>query len=104
MAVADIRRSKRPPSRAHLVVPACLSGLLLLVFFPLILRLQPDAVQGATGRSPRDYLTMWLLFTAASFLASGLGWALRIARHRLRSDSRASYPRAADTSTRPTGS
>ena len=67
---------------AHLVIPACLSGLLLLVFFPLILRLAPDRYEGATGRSPDRYLIVWLLFTAALFLVSVLIWAVRMARRR----------------------
>lgn len=70
------------PRRAvnHVRVPALLSGLLLLMFFPLILSLAPDTYRSATGLVPTPYLERWLALTAALFLASGLLYALRARR------------------------
>lgn len=78
------RGAARPRWAAHLWVPACLSGLLLLAFFPLILRLQPGSYQDATGRSPSAYLVRWLALSAALFLASALLYAGRAVRRRRR--------------------
>lgn len=66
----------------HLWVPACLSALLLLAFFPLILRLQPDGFRAATGHSPASYLVRWLLVSAGLFLASGLIYLVGAIRRR----------------------
>jgi hypothetical protein len=64
----------------HIRVPAAISGLLLLVYFPLILSKAPAAYERNTGRPPPDYLGRWLAITAGLFAASGLLWALRGAR------------------------
>lgn len=63
----------------HVRVPAALSGLLLLVWFPLILRL-PQAYAPITGRSTDPFLGRWLLLTAGFFAASGVLLALRLRR------------------------
>ena len=82
-----IRRRRRA---VHLWVPACLSGLLLVGFFPLILRLQPGRYRAATGHSPGPYLVRWLLLTAGMFLVSGLVYGLgAIRRHRGNMDDQA---------------
>ncbi len=68
-----------PSHRAvHLWVPACLSLLALLAFFPLILRLSAAEYAAATSHSASPYLLRWLLLTAALFLASGLIYAARV--------------------------
>ena len=64
----------------HLRVPVVLSGLLLLVSFPLILGLNEDTYRGATGLSTAPYLGRWLLITGVLFAASALVYALRLAR------------------------
>ena len=64
-------------------VPAALSGLLLLVWFPLILRLR-SPYHASTTLSADPYLWHWLAVTGTLFLLSAVAFALR-----LRSRSRA---------------
>ena len=61
-------------------IPAGLSALLLLVFFPLILRVDPEAYESVTGLTVDPYLSRWLLISAALFLISGVIYALRLRR------------------------
>jgi hypothetical protein len=58
-------------------VPAALSGLLLLVWFPLILRL-PSPYRASTGLSADPYLWHWLAVTGVLFLLSAVAFALRL--------------------------
>jgi hypothetical protein len=58
-------------------VPAGLSALLLLIWFPLILRLRTH-YQGSTTLSPAPYLWHWLAVTGALFLLSAAAFALRL--------------------------
>jgi hypothetical protein len=69
----------------YLRVPAVISGVLLLVYFPLILSKAPAAYERNTGRPPPDYLARWLAITAGLFAASGVVWAVRAARAAKRS-------------------
>jgi len=65
----------------YLRVPAFLSGVLLLVWFPLILDLAipyPDAARLSEG----VYLGRWLAITAVLFGASALAFALKLRRVR----------------------
>lgn len=64
-------------------VPAFISGLLLLVWFPLITR-QAERYEPASGLSPDVFLGNWLLITAALFLVSGLWLVVRTVRLRRR--------------------
>lgn len=59
-------------------VPAALSGLLLLVWFPLISGAVDERFRSATGRSADVYLGHWLLVTAALFAGSALLLAARV--------------------------
>ncbi|MDI3402239.1 hypothetical protein [Streptomyces cavernicola] len=59
-------------------VPALLSCLLLLVWFPLISGRVDARYAGATGLSADGFLARWLLVTAALFAASALLLALRL--------------------------
>ncbi len=70
-------------------VPAALSGLLLLVWFPLILRLR-SPYHASTTLSADPYAWHWLAVTGTLFLLSAVAFALR-----LRGRSRAAAPRAA---------
>ncbi|HEU5392668.1 MAG TPA: hypothetical protein VFV73_42935 [Streptosporangiaceae bacterium] len=70
-------------------VPVALSGLLLLIWFPLILRLR-SPYHASTTLSADPYLWHWLAVTGTLFLLSAVAFALR-----LRSRSRAVRPRAA---------
>jgi hypothetical protein len=66
----------------YLRVPAGLSALLLLVWFPLILRLK-TRYQASTTLSPDPFLWHWLAVTGALFLLSAAAYALRLrAAHR----------------------
>jgi hypothetical protein len=71
----------------YLRVPAGLSALLLLVWFPLILRLSWH-YQYSTNLSPDPFLLHWLAVTGALFLISAVAYALR-----LRAAHRAATPR-----------
>jgi hypothetical protein len=69
-----------PPVINHLRVPAGLSLLLLLVWFPLIARLSSSHYHQASGLSTAPYLWRWLAVTGVTFLASAVSYALRL-RH-----------------------
>lgn len=58
-------------------VPAALSGLLLLVWFPLISGMVDRRYRSATGLSPDGFPVRWLLITAVLFGGSALLLALR---------------------------
>jgi peroxiredoxin len=61
----------------YLRVPAGLSALLFLVWFPLILRLN-TRYQASTTLSPDPFLWHWLAVTGALFLLSAVMLALRL--------------------------
>jgi hypothetical protein len=61
----------------YLRVPAGLSALLLLVWFPLILRLR-TRYQASTTLSPDPFLWHWLAVTGALFLLSAAAFAVRL--------------------------
>jgi hypothetical protein len=68
----------RVPVVNHVRIPGLLSGLLLLVYFPLILRLSAPVYENTTGLNPQVYLGRWLAITAALFLGSAVAYAVRI--------------------------
>jgi hypothetical protein len=68
----------RIPVVNYVRVPAALSGLLLLVYFPLILRVSAPTYEHTTGLNPQVYLGRWLAITAALFLASAIAYAIRL--------------------------
>jgi hypothetical protein len=61
----------------YLRFPVGLSALLLLVWFPLILRLKTH-YQYSTGLSPDPFLWHWLAVTGALFLLSAVAYAVRL--------------------------
>jgi hypothetical protein len=61
----------------YLRVPVGLSALLLLVWFPLILRLNTH-YQESTNLSPDPFLWHWLAVTGALFLISAVAYAVRL--------------------------
>ena len=65
----------------HLRVPAALSALALVVWFPLILGLS-DRYESTTGLDVDTFLGRWLLVTAVLFGLSALVFAIRLARAR----------------------
>jgi hypothetical protein len=89
MAVFRHRTPSQPavPWINYLRVPVVLSGLLLLIWFPLIFRL-PTRFPDTTTLSLDPYLWHWLAVTGALFLLSAMTFALRLraARGRRRPD------------------
>lgn len=71
-------------------VPAFLSGLLLLIWFPLITRRTERRYEAAAGTSPDVYFGNWLLITGALFALSALWLLVRALRSRTgrRSDTK----------------
>ncbi|MFD8819955.1 hypothetical protein ACFV23_52890 [Streptomyces sp. NPDC059627] len=61
-------------------VPAALSALLLLVWFPLISGTVAGHYRSATGQSADGFLARWLLITAVLFGGSALLLARRLRR------------------------
>jgi hypothetical protein len=76
-------RPRRPlPSiRNHLRAPAAISGVLLIVYFPLIFGLSSTNYRNDTGHSLSGYTRNWLLISAALFLVSGLLYVTRAVVH-----------------------
>ena len=72
-------------------VPAALSALLLLVWFPLILRLR-SPYHASTTLSADPYMWHWLAVTGALFLLSAVAFALRLRGLRLRGKPHAAAP------------
>ncbi len=81
--MAAIRHREPPPPAAgwinYVRVPAALSGLLLLVWFPLIFRL-PSPYHASTTLSPDPYVWHWLAVSGVLFLLSAVAFALRLRR------------------------
>ena len=74
------RRAARGGAINYVRVPALLSGLLLLVFFPAISGKGNGAFHGVSGLDYEGYLARWLLITAALFALSGATYRLRGSR------------------------
>ena len=83
----SLRTRIRVPVVNHLRAPALISGLLLLIYAPLIGR-QADGIYFAmSGHSATHYLRTWLLISVVLFLGSGLIYAVRVVYARARPDS-----------------
>jgi hypothetical protein len=72
------------PAINHVRAPALISGLLLIIYSPLITGLAGRWYFTLSGRHLTGYLRNWLLITAGLFLASALIYVLRVARARAR--------------------
>jgi hypothetical protein len=85
VAVFRHRRPSLPavPWINYLRVPAALSCMLLLIWFPLILRLATN-FQATTTLSLDPYLWHWLAVTGALFLLSAIALAVRLGAARRR--------------------
>jgi hypothetical protein len=77
-------RIRSVPWINHVRIPAMVSGVLLFISFPLVLRLSGPAYQGLSGVSESSYLGHWLLVSGLLFAASGLLYAFRLWRARRR--------------------
>jgi len=62
----------------HLRVPFMLSGLMFVVWFPLILGRSERTYIAVAGQPPADYLARWLLLSGVLFAASALLYAARL--------------------------
>jgi len=71
---------RRVPAINHLRVPAIISGIYFLMFFPLILDLDSTHYAAYTGQSAAVYFTRWLGICAALFLGSAVVYAFRLRR------------------------
>jgi hypothetical protein len=83
--LGPFRRRRAPhgvPAINHLRVPALISGLLLLVYFPLILGLADRNYFAASGHHLHGYLRNWLEITAVLFSGSALLYGIRVLRAR----------------------
>ena len=74
------RSNRRVPAINHLRIPAALSALAFLLFFPLILGLSSTNYVEDTGVSGDVFLTRWLGLCAALFLGSAVIYAVRLRR------------------------
>ncbi|MEU6523450.1 hypothetical protein ABZ892_11545 [Streptomyces sp. NPDC046924] len=88
-AVRGLGAVRRREWVLYVRVPAALSGLLLLVWFPLISGRVEQRYRLGTGLSVDVFLPRWLLLTAVLFGGSALLLALRLRRLR-----RAARPRS----------
>lgn len=77
-------RNPDVPVVNHVRAPALISGLLLLVYFPLILGPAGPGYFKATGHLLQGYVRNWLLITAVLFAGSALLYAFRLRLHRAR--------------------
>lgn len=83
------RAAGRPAAYVnHVRVPAFVSGLLLLVWFPLIAGTQRRRYERAAGLSADVFRQRWLLITAGLFAVSALWRWIRTAVRRARARRR----------------
>ncbi|MGI9157082.1 MAG: hypothetical protein ACR2FG_10655 [Marmoricola sp.] len=62
----------------YLRIPALGTTLLLLLFFPGIIRQGKGTYLAATGQTQQPFLSRWLLLTAALFILSAVAYAVRL--------------------------
>jgi len=79
------RHRPRVPVINHLRAPALISGLLLLIYAPLISGRADHGYLVTSGHPATGYLRNWLLISAALFLGSLLIYVLRVWRAATRS-------------------
>jgi hypothetical protein len=80
--VSGLGAVRRREWAMYVRVPAALSGLLLLVWFPLISGVVERRYRSATGLPADVFLARWLLITAVLFGGSALLLAVRLLRLR----------------------
>lgn len=85
--VAGRATSRRAPNAINFLrVPAFISGLLLLVYFPSILGLNGANYRADTSLNGNVYLSRWLLISAGLFVVAGFAGAFDTRRKRVASD------------------
>lgn len=95
------QRLARVPSINHIRVPVIVSGILLLISFPLVFKLDVKDYHSATGLNPDPYLGRWLLITAVAFAGSAILYAIRLARAGRAGTSERSGAKASGTGSGP---
>jgi hypothetical protein len=80
LARLPTRRPARSPAINHIRAPMMISGLLLIVYLPLISGKADPGYFAASGHHLEGYLRNWLLISAVLFLGSGLIYAVRVRR------------------------
>ncbi len=76
--IALARRGRgRVSVLGHLRVPLTLSGLLLLIFLPVITRHSAAAYRDASGLDQEPYLVRWLLLSGLFFVVSAGCYVVR---------------------------
>ena len=73
----------REPSRSpvnYIRVPAAIAGILLLVYFPVILGYSSTNFRNDTGHALTGSARNWLLVSAGLFICSGLVYLVRVLR------------------------
>ena len=76
------RAARRRRWLNYIRVPAALAGILLLVYFPVILGYSATNYRNDTGHALTGYTRNWLLITAGLFVGSGLVYVVRMMRRR----------------------
>jgi hypothetical protein len=71
-------RSPAVPWINHVRVPSIISALLLVMFFPLVLRLSSVVYLADTGFTEQAYLFNWLAVTGVLFAGSALLYLVRV--------------------------
>lgn len=79
----------------HIRVPAAIAGILLLVYFPVILGYSSSNYRNDSGHALTGYTRNWLLVSAGLFVCSGLVYLVRVLR-------RPGPPPAVESSSPPT--
>ena len=74
------RSSPLVPWINYVRAPTVISVLLLVMFFPLILRLSNSTYVGSTGFTENVYVVNWLVVTGILYAGSGMAYAVRLAR------------------------
>jgi hypothetical protein len=79
---AHERHQGRPPAAVpwinYVRVPALISVVLLILFFPLIFRLNNPYYEALTGFNENIYIVNWLVVTGALFAGSTLAYLVRL--------------------------
>ncbi len=73
-------RPRRVGLLNHVRVPALLSGLLLVVWAPVILQRSEQTFRVKAGLGQDPYLGRWLVITAVLFTVSAVAYAIRLRR------------------------
>ena len=84
IARLPLRANTGVPVINHVRAPAVISGLLLIIYFPLISRRNEGWYFSLSGHYLEHYARNWLLITAVLSLGSGLIYAARVVRARAR--------------------